>query len=139
MSEEHSAGHRRGIGPALARLADSLLAVAITRGRLAGLELVEERERLLRRLLLIVVGALLLALAAVFGGLLIVAAFWDTHRLLAILGTGLVFLVAGGWLLRRSGLPDRDGATPFAATLAEFEKDRAWLTRYRDSGDGREG
>lgn len=124
--------------PALARLADSVLAVAVTRGKLVSLEFAEERERLVRRLLLLALGAMLLALAALFGGLLIVAAFWDTHRLLAILATGLAFLVAGGWLLWRSGPSGRDGAPPFGATLAEFEKDRAWLARYRAPGERRQ-
>lgn len=124
--------------PALARLADSVLAVAVTRGKLVSLEFAEERERLVRRLLLLALGSMLLSLAALFGGLLIVVAFWDTHRLLAILGTGLAFLAAGGWLLWRSGPSDRDGTPPFAATLAEFEKDRAWLARYREPGERRQ-
>lgn len=124
--------------PALARLADSVLAVAVTRGKLVSLEFAEERERLVRRLLLLAIGAMLLSLAALFGGLLIVAAFWDTHRLLAILGTGLAFLAAGGWLLWRSGPSDRAGTPPFGATLAEFEKDRAWLARYLEPGARRQ-
>jgi uncharacterized membrane protein YqjE len=136
MTDPHSAGHHHGVGHALAQLADSLLALAITRGRLAGLELVEERERLLRRLALVAGGILLLTLAALFGGLLVVAAFWDTHRLAAIIWTGLAFLVAGA-LLCRYGIASRDGDAPFAATLAEFEKDRARLMRQRAPG-GRE-
>lgn len=127
------------MGPALARLADSLLAAVVTRGRLAGLELIEERERLLRRLALLVAGVLLLALAALFGGLLIVAALWATHRVPAIVGTGLAFLLAGGALLWRASPADRSGASPFSATLAEFEKDRAALSRYGEPIDRHEG
>lgn len=116
-----------------------MVAAAVTRGRLVGLELVEERERLLRRLVLLVAGALLLALAALFGGLLIVAALWDTHRVPAIVGTAIAFLVAGGWLLWRASLSGRNGASPFAATLAAFEKDREWLTRHGESINRHEG
>lgn len=128
MTDPQSDGRRHGVGHAVARLVDSLLALAITRGRLAGLELVEERERLLRRLALIVAGILLLTLAVLFLGLLVVAAFWDTHRLAALVWTGLAFLVTGV-LLCRAGLASREGDAPFAATLAEFEKDRARLMR----------
>jgi len=133
MTDPHSAGHSHGVGRALGQLADSLLALVITRGRLAGLEFVEERERLLRRLALLVGGILLLTLAALFGGLLVVAAFWDTHRLAAIVWTGFAYLVAGA-VFYRYGIASRDGDAPFAATLAEFEKDRARLMRQRTPG-----
>lgn len=139
MSDTPPAGGLRGLEFALARFADAVLAMAVTRGRLASLEFVEERDRLLRRLVMAALGALLLSLALLFAGLLVVAAFWDTHRLAAVAITGLAFLAAGGALVWGASRAGPEGSSPFAATLAELEKDRAWFARHGVPGEGREG
>jgi uncharacterized membrane protein YqjE len=129
MSDDDRLLGSSGLKPALARFAGSLLALVQTRGQLAGLELVEERERLIARLALLLGGVLLLVFAVLFAGLFVVVLFWDTHRLWAIVGVGVAFLVAGAVMLSRAKGIGSEGPAPFAATLAEFEKDRAWLAR----------
>jgi uncharacterized membrane protein YqjE len=112
---------------ALARFADSALALARTRAELASVELAEERARWTRSAML-VAGAVAMFAFAVFGvAAWIVVYFWDTHRLTAIALVTLAFLVAGALMLWRNSAIWRDASPPFSQTLAELDKDRAWL------------
>lgn len=115
--------------PTLARLAESVVGLLRTRGELGVVELVEERERLVLRLALLVGGILVLAFAALFAGVFIIALFWDSHPLRAIVLVALVYLVAGGLMIAKSRAIGRRAPTPFSATLGEFEKDRIRLQR----------
>ena len=69
--------------------------------------------------------------------MLVVVLFWDTHRIAALCGVTIVYLAdrrssrSGGSSARRKA-----DAPPFAATLAELERDRAWLAEH-GSGDGK--
>jgi uncharacterized membrane protein YqjE len=114
---------------ALARLADALLGLARTRAELASIEYAEERGRVGRQLALMLagIGCLMFALLFAAGG--VVAYFWDTHRLVAILGVVVVFGAAGAVLLWRRAELAQTAPTPFAATIAELDKDRAALAR----------
>jgi uncharacterized membrane protein YqjE len=125
-----------GLKPALARLAESLVGLARTRAELAGVELVEERERLLLRVALLVGGVVVVALAALFTGLFIVALFWDTHRLGAIAVVALLYALGGALMIGRSKAIGREGPAPFAATFAEIEKDRVRLQRAAQDAAG---
>ena len=118
-----------GVRPALARLSESLVGLARTRLELAGVEFVEERERLLLRIALLVGGVVVVALAALFTGLFVVALFWDTHRLGAIAVVALLYALGGALMIGRSKAIGREGPSPFAATFAEIEKDRIRLQR----------
>jgi uncharacterized membrane protein YqjE len=113
----------------VARLGDALLGLTRTRLELAAVEYAEERRRVGRQLVLLVagIGCLLFALLFVAGG--IVAYFWDTHRFAAILGVIFVFAGAGAVLLWRRAEISHTAPTPFAASLAELDKDRAALAR----------
>jgi uncharacterized membrane protein YqjE len=114
---------------ALARLADSLLGLARTRLELASVEYTEERSRVGRQLVLTVaaVGCVLFALFFAAGA--IVVAFWDTYRLPAIISVTIFFAVAGAVLFWRRAEIANTSPMPFAATVAELEKDRAALAR----------
>ena len=73
-------------------------------------------------------GCLLFALFFVAFG--VIAYFWDSYRIAAIVGVILFFVRRrrGPAVAARRNRQRRAG-TPFAATVAEFEKDRAALAR----------
>lgn len=114
---------------ALSRLADALLGLARTRAELASIEYAEERGRVGRQLALMIAGIGCLMFALLFAAAGIVAYFWDTYRFAAILGIVVVFGAAGGVLLWRRAELAQTSPTPFAATIAELDKDRAALAR----------
>lgn len=86
---------------AIRRLTASLVESGETRLRLAVLELEEERERLFVMLLLSGIALMLICFGIGLAILLVVVAFWDTHRLLAIALSGGVLLVLGGLIAWR--------------------------------------
>jgi uncharacterized membrane protein YqjE len=110
----------------------TLAETARTRLELLSLDVEEAKLRFLSLLLLGAVAFLCLGLGVVLGAFWLVAAFWDTHRLLVLglltggfLGGGAVALLA---LARRA----RRGPRLFSGTLAELAKDR-------DAFEGRGG
>lgn len=86
---------------AIRRLTASLVESGETRLRLAVLELEEERERLFVMLLLSGIALMLICFGIGLAILLVVVAFWDTHRLLAIALSGGVLLALGGLIAWR--------------------------------------
>lgn len=115
------------------QLGDSALALFRARLELASIELAEERERLLTRLAWLIAGILLLVFALLGLGVLLAALLWNSNHLLALVLPTLLFALGGWWLLRRSQALARTGDLPFAATMAEFDKDRALLGRQTAS------
>jgi uncharacterized membrane protein YqjE len=114
----------------LARLAHSLLGLARTRVELATIEFSEERGRVGRQLALLIAGTGCLLFGLLFAAAGVVAYFWDTsYRIAAFAGVVVVFLGAGAVLLWRRAELAQTAPTPFAATLAELDKDRAALAR----------
>lgn len=126
MAGETPAGREApsaGLMQSVRGLADTALAILSTRAELLVSEIEEERLRILQLLLW---GALAL-LFLVFGLLLLTFAlvllFWETHRLLVVLATGVIYLgiaVACGVGARRSAHRPR----LFDASLRELAKDR---------------
>ena len=114
-----------GIGDAGRDVARHVAALASARLELASLEWATERERILRGLATMLAGVLLLVLGMFTLMGLVILYFWESHRMAALLGTGLLCIVSGGWLILRPGTTEGDGGLPFAATRAEFDKDRA--------------
>lgn len=108
--------------------ASSALGLLRTRLELASIEWAEERERLLARLGLLF-AALLLVIFGVLGlGVLAALYFWDTEREAAVLVPTALCIATGLLLYYLSRRMGRTGALPFAATLTEFDKDRAALS-----------
>ena len=119
-------------GEALRRLGTAVLGVIVTRLELVTAELEAEREvRAQIAVLWVIVGFSLLFAFSLFT-LLIVAAFWDTHRYAAIGIAALVYaLVAAVAGLRAQHLrAHRPGL--LSATIAELKADRAALTGGAD-------
>jgi uncharacterized membrane protein YqjE len=114
----------RDLRGASSRLAASLLGLVRTHLELASVEFSEERDRIQQQLTLLVAAIGLLLFAVLFFAGWIVVYFWDTHRLTAIASIAFVFAATGAVLLLMRAQAARSAPTPFAATMAEFERDR---------------
>lgn len=125
MPESTSTGGLRG---ALAQVGLSMLDLVRTRLELAALEFTEQRERAKSGLILLLVAAFFFAFAILTASASIVVYFWDTHRLSALAAVAAGHLLIGVIALWRLKASARSGSAPFAQTLAEFERDRQWLT-----------
>ncbi|MCO1462285.1 phage holin family protein [Burkholderia multivorans] len=112
-----------GHGP-LRRLVGSAIALLQTRLELVGIELAEEKERLMGVLFLGLAAMMLATMALISLTVLIAIAFWDTYRWQSLAGITALYAIGGivCALKARSGL--HDAPTVFDATLAELEKDR---------------
>ena len=117
----------RGLRGAAARLGASLLGLVRTRLELASVELAEERDRVQQQLTLLVAAMATFMFAALFVATWVIAYFWDTYRLTAIAIVAIVFAGAGALLLMLRAQVAKTAPAPFAATIAEFERDRAAL------------
>lgn len=128
MSEPVSGEAGAGIVQSLRNLAATLVAILRTRFELVATELEEERIRLLQ-LLFWAAGALFFfgvgILLVVF---LLVAVFWDSYRIAAIVALAVIFLAAG--IGMAFGVRRLMHARPklFSASLDELAKDRDHLT-----------
>ncbi|MBN3763161.1 phage holin family protein [Burkholderia sp. Ac-20365] len=110
-------------GP-LRRILSSFFSILQTRLELIGIELAEEKDRLLMVLFMGLAAMMLATMALIALTALVAIAFWDTYRWQALAGITIVYAIAAiGCALRaRSGL--RNAPMIFEATLNEFEKDR---------------
>ena len=99
------------------------LGIASTRFELIGIEVAEERERLVALLITAVAAVFAFSFAALLLTLLVVALFWD-NRLLALGACAAVYAAAGAWLVTRLRTLLTERPPLFAATIAELEKDR---------------
>ena len=117
----------RGLGGATARLGASLLGLVRTRLELASVELAEERDRVQYQVASLVLAIAMFMFALLFAAAWIVVYFWDTNRLTAIAVVAIVFAAAGAALLVLRSKAVSAAPMPFAATIAEFERDGAAL------------
>jgi uncharacterized membrane protein YqjE len=115
----------KGLRGASARLAASLIGLLRTRLELASVEFSQTREHLQQQLVLLVVGMVALLFALLFVAIWIIAYYWDTNRLTAIAGVVVAFAAIGGFVLWRRADAGRTAEAPFAASLAELDKDHA--------------
>ncbi len=106
----------------------TLLDMARTRLELIATELEEERLHLARLLLYGFLALFFFGLGVLALSLLVIAAFWDTHRLLAITAVVVVYLGSALFCVLCLRRQMRRKPRLFSATLAELNKDRAALT-----------
>jgi len=124
---------RRGLRAATAQLAETLLGLGRTRLELAAVEFEEARARATERLVLSLVAGLCFALAVLVASMLVVVLFWDTHRIAALCAVTIVYALLGLGALWRLAVQKKSETPAFAATLAELERDREWLSsRFGD-------
>lgn len=131
MSDDESAkvGGVAGIIAALKNVLSNLLAIVQTRLELAATELQEEVGRATAVLLWSFVAVYAAGIGLLLGALVLIFAFWETHRVLvSLLVMGFFFVLSAvALLVLRSRLGNRPRL--FEATLAEFERDRQALDR----------
>ena len=127
-------GEPHGILQSLRRLASTALALVITRGELAAVELAEARGQIARWTLAGLLGAVLLLAALVTISLLVAAVFWESYRWQAIGALALAYAFAGAWLVLKVMREVRAAPPLLSATLAELARDRAALAGDREAG-----
>jgi uncharacterized membrane protein YqjE len=126
MSEQ-APGQRKGLLESLTALAATLLAIAHTRLDLLSTDLEEEREHLLSLLALVLVTLFSLGVGVVLVVILLVVAFWDTHRLLLLGSFAVLFLAMGIAAWRFAIHKVRTKPRLFAASMSELVKDHEQL------------
>jgi uncharacterized membrane protein YqjE len=118
----------KGLLESLTILAGTLVAIAHTRLDLLSVDLEEERAHLFSLLALTLAALFCLGIGVVLATILLVVAFWDTHRLLALGALAGFYLVIGmgvwAFVLHKARTKPR----LFAASLSELFKDRQQLT-----------
>jgi uncharacterized membrane protein YqjE len=117
-----------GLFESLKTLATSLIGIAHTRLEILSTDIAEAREHLITRLLLALLALFCLCMGVLLLALLIVAAFWETHRLLVLGCVAGFFLAAAAglaWLARHKA---RTAPRLFEASLTELSRDRQHLT-----------
>lgn len=114
-----------GLFGSIRRVSDAAMSIFKNRAELAVLELKEEKSRLISAAVWggIFIFASIMAIIAISATLLFY--FWDQKLYVAIgllafslIGTGVAFFI----VKKRLKTP-----SPFAETIAQFKKDRAWL------------
>lgn len=118
-----------GLFDSLRALVATLVAMAHTRVELFGTELEEEIRRVV---LLLLGGVLVLALASlalVFSGLVVIAAYWDTHRLAATVGVAIGFIVLAAVSYLAVRARTRRQSRLLSSTLDELERDLELLDK----------
>ena len=115
------------LAPTVSRLWGSLLEGLHLRIELFSLELGEERRRLTGLALSALIAVFALFMVVLSLNLLLLALFWDTHRVAVAAGSCALYvlLAAAAWIyhVRRS----RRQASPFAATSAVLADDERAL------------
>jgi uncharacterized membrane protein YqjE len=128
MSEK-TPDERRGLFESLTALAATLVAIAHTRLDLLSSDLEEERAHLFSLLVLALVALFCVGVGVVLATVLLVVAFWDTHRLLVLGMLVGLFLAVGisAWVFAMHKAKTKPRL--FAASMSELLKDRQHLTR----------
>ena len=117
------------------RLLATVLAMGQARLELAGIELADERDRLIRIAAFGLLGTFAIAISLVALTILVAVAFWDGARLSALIGITLVWLGLGLGALWRAQTLARVAPPPMSLTLAELRRDLEAL-RKSVGGDG---
>jgi uncharacterized membrane protein YqjE len=122
------AGESGGLFESLKTLSVSLVAIVHTRLELLSTDIAEAREHLITSLLLVLVALFCLGMGVLLLALLIVVAFWETHRLLALGSLAGFFLAAAAAVAGFARHKARTRPQLFEASLAELSRDRQHLT-----------
>ncbi len=121
MSESNNASD--GLFTSLKNLTATLVDIVHTRLQLLSTDMEEGRERLMSLLAVTFVALFCLCFGTVLLAILIVVAFWDTHRLLALSSLTGLFLISGAVLSMHAINTLKTMPRMFAASLAELTKD----------------
>lgn len=111
----------------LTTLAATLVAIAHTRLDMLSTDLEEDRLHLLSLLAMALLALFCLGVGLLLATLLLVVAFWDTHRLLMLGSLAGFFLLAGMAACGFAVYEVKTKPKIFAASLLELLKDRQQL------------
>lgn len=111
----------------LTTLAATLVAIAHTRLDMLSTDLEEDRLHLLSLLAMALLALFCLGVGLLLATLLLVVAFWDTHRLLMLGSLAGFFLLAGMAACGYAVYEVKTKPKIFAASLLELLKDRLQL------------
>ncbi len=120
-------GEGQGLFHSLKQLLASLIGIARTRAELLSLEVEEEVERFAKLALCAILSLFFLGVAVVLVAILIVVAFWENDKLLALSLLAAFFsiigLYSGALFLKKA----KSRSRLFSQSLAEFSKDLSEL------------
>lgn len=106
----------------------ALLSQGALHGKLAGLDLQEEKNRVVKMLVALLLGIALGSCALLFAGALVVVATWDTgYRVAAVAAFALAAAAGAIFAWRWLHALSRAGDRSFAASREEFAADAALL------------
>ncbi|MHB1400777.1 MAG: phage holin family protein [Thiobacillus sp.] len=126
MSDQ-TPGESRGLLESLSTLAATLVAIVHTRLDLLSADVEEGRAHMLSLLVLALAALFFIGVGVVLAAILLVVAFWDSHRLLALGSLAGFFLAAGVGAWAYALHKARTKPRLFAASLSELVKDRQQL------------
>lgn len=126
MSDQ-TPGESRGLLESLSTLAATLVAIVHTRLDLLSADVEEGRAHMLSLLVLALAALFFIGVGVVLAAILLVVAFWDSHRLLALGSLAGFFLAAGVGAWAYALHKARTKPRLFAASLSELAKDRQQL------------
>ena len=113
--------------PSLRKLGGAFVGLLQGHLELIGIEVQEEKSRLLRLFLLTGVALILLLLILIGLSAAIVIAFWDTHPIGAILVLCALYATVLAVCISRALVLAKETATPFRATVEELARNRERL------------
>ncbi|HEY2987542.1 MAG TPA: phage holin family protein [Candidatus Binatia bacterium] len=116
--------HEPGFFESLKAVMADFIALLQTRLELLATEFEEEKERLKRTVVLLAVSLFCLGVGVIVATIFVVAIFWDTHRLLALGGCALFYLLLAAILGLTARRTINRKPKFLSATLAELAKDR---------------
>ena len=116
-----------GLLESLSTLAATLVAIAHTRLDLLSADVEEGRAHVLSLLVLALAALFFIGVGVVLAAILLVVAFWDSHRLLALGSIAGLFLAVGVGAWAYALHKARTKPRLFAASLSELLKDRQQL------------
>jgi uncharacterized membrane protein YqjE len=117
----------RGLFESLGGLASTVVAIVHTRLELLSTDLEADQQHILSLLVLALGALFLLGVGVVLASILLVVAFWDSHRLLVLASLCGFFMLAGLGTSAVAVHKARNKPRPFAASLSELYKDRQQL------------
>ena len=120
-SPEHSS--------AFSQLSHAVMSLVHARLELIGIELAEEKDRLVSTVLLGVVAAMVGMLALIGFTALIVIVLWDSYRWQPLAILSVIYLLVCGACLLRVRQATIHAPPAFALTRAEFDQDRTLFER----------
>ena len=127
MTEESGASGG-GLFTSLKALSANLLGIVQTRLELLATDIAEERERIITLLVLAVAAPFSIGVGVVLLAIFVAVALWESHRLIALGGMVVFFLLTGagiGWITLNKL---RSHPRPLDASITELTRDRQDLT-----------